>query len=413
MPRKTYTEQFKRDAVTLYESTPGATINAIASDLGVNRNSLRTWLDAFGTGTKTNANGEKVASPIAAANSERTPAQGLSDAERIRMLERENATLREEREILRKAAKYFAEGDELVNRFQFVDDHRDFYEVKRLCEVLKINRSSYYKWKSAAPARRRRLVADAALGARIKAVFTAENGCYGAKRITAAINSDPTSDDRLNHKRTARLMRQMELFGYTKKRRVKTTVSAKRAPTFPDLLARRFTAEKPNMVYVGDITYLPIADGSNMYLATVIDCYSRQLTGFAIAVHMRTELVEEALMMAYGIRGGLDGAIFHSDHGSVYTSDRYRRLCERLGVTQSMGAIGTSADNSLAESFNATLKREVLQDAPVFASQLVCRRDVFQWCSRYNTKRLHSRCGYRSPNAFESSETAILKTASD
>ena len=135
--------------------------------------------------------------------------------------------------------------DELVNRFRFVDDHRDFYEVKRLCEVLKINRSSYYSWKSAAPRRRRRLVDDAVLGARIKAVFTAENGCYGAKRVTAAINSNPTNDDRLNHKRTARLMRQMGLFGYTRKRRVKTTVSAKRVPTFPDLLKRRFTAEGP------------------------------------------------------------------------------------------------------------------------------------------------------------------------
>lgn len=109
MPRKTYTEQFKRDAVVLYASTPGATINAIASDLGVNRNSLRTWLDSFSTGTTTNANGEKVASPIAAANSARTRAEGLSDAERVRVLERENVKLREEREILRKAVKYFTE----------------------------------------------------------------------------------------------------------------------------------------------------------------------------------------------------------------------------------------------------------------------------------------------------------------
>jgi len=108
MPRKTYTERFKRDAVSLYESTPGATINAIASDLGANRNSLRSWLDAFGAGTKTNANGEKVASPIAGSDSA-TAASGLSDAERIRVLERESAKLREEREILRKAAKYFAE----------------------------------------------------------------------------------------------------------------------------------------------------------------------------------------------------------------------------------------------------------------------------------------------------------------
>lgn len=298
-----------------------------------------------------------------------------------------------------------------MNRFRFVDDHRGLYEVKRLCEVLKINRSSYYKWKSA-PARRRRLVDDAVMGARIKAVFTAENGCYGAKRVTAAINSDPANDDRLNHKRTARLMRQMGLFGYTRKRRVKTTVSAKRAPKFPDLLKRRFTAEKPNAVYVGDITYLPIADGSNMYLATVIDCYSRQLTGFAIADHMRTELVEEALTMAQKVRGDLNGTIFHSDHGSVYTSEQYRRLCERLGVSQSMGAIGTSADNSLAESFNATLKREVLKDEPVFASQLVCRRDVFRWCIRYNTQRLHSWCGYRSPNAFEAARSATLTIAS-
>lgn len=149
-----------------------------------------------------------------------------------------------------------------------------------------------------------------------------------------------------------------------------------------------------------------------MYLATVIDCYSRQLTGFAIVDHMRTELVEEALTMARKVRGSLDGAIFHSDHGSVYTSDQYRRLCVRFGVTQSMGAIGTSADNSLAESFNASLKREVLQDESVFTSQLACRQDVFRWCTRYNTKRLHSWCGYRSPNAFEDAGLATLTIAS-
>ena len=305
-----------------------------------------------------------------------------------------------------------------MNRFQFVDDYRNLYEVKRLCMVLGINRSSYYQWRSAAPARRQRVIDDASLGAQIEAVFTAEHGCYGSKRVTAAINTindnsgGSPDGQRVNHKRTARLMRQMGLYGYTKKRRVKTTQSSKRAPTFPDLLNRRFTADKPNSVYVGDITYLPIADGSNMYLATVIDCYSRQLTRFAIADHMRTELVEEALTMARKARGSLDGAIFHSDHGSVYTSDQYRRLCERFDVIQSMGAVGTSADNSLAESFNASLKREVLKDEPVFASQLVCRRDVFRWCTRYNTKRLHSWCGYRSPNGFEAAGSATLNIAS-
>lgn len=126
---------------------------------------------------------------------------------------------------------------------------------------------------------------------------------------------------------------------------------------FADLVNRDFTACAANRVLVGDITYLPIADGANMYLATVIDCFSRKLVGFAIANHMRTELVEEALENASHLRGGLDGAIFHSDHGSVYTSSQFQATCKRLGVAQSMGAVGTSADNSLAESFNAALKR--------------------------------------------------------
>ena len=117
-----------------------------------------------------------------------------------------------------------------------------------------------------------------------------------------------------------------------------------------------------------------------MYLTTVIDCYSRRLVGFAFADHMRTSLVQEALMMAKSQRGSLQGAVFHSDHGSVYTSQAFQDTCKKLGVRQSMGAVGTSADNSLAESFNAALKREVLQDSKTFANQLVCRREVFRWC---------------------------------
>ena len=145
----------------------------------------------------------------------------------------------------------------------------------------------------------------------------------------------------------------------TRKAPGETTVADKRRRVFADLLRRRFTANRANDTYVGDITYLPIADGSNMYLATVIDCYSRRLVGFAITDHMRTELVQEALVMAKNQRGSLAGAA--PDHGSVYTSGAFQDTCRRLGLRQSMGAIGTSADNALAESFNAALKREVLQ----------------------------------------------------
>ena len=312
MPRKTYTVEFKRDAVALYENSPEASIQTIATDLGVNRATLANWVKKYGT----------------AAPAEKPSPTSVNEAERIRQLERENARLREERDILRKAAKYFAEETFLVIRFRFVDDSQKNHSVKRLCEVLKLNRSSYYKWKSTCSARSKRLMSDAILGARVKTVFAAENGCYGAKRITAALK-DQAGHEPVNHKRVARIMRSLKLFGYTKKRKVTTTISDQKKPVFPDLVGRKFTAEKPNQVYVGDITYLAIADGSNMYLATVIDCYSRRLVGFAIADHMRTSLVQDALLMAKGQRGSLKGSIFHSDHGSVYTSVFIRRTHSR------------------------------------------------------------------------------------
>lgn len=197
-------------------------------------------------------------------------------------------------------------------------------------------------------------------------------------------------------------MRMLRLGDYTRKRKVTTTRPARNRNVFANLVKRNFTALKANTVLVGDITYLSGASGANIYLATVIDCYSRRLVGFAIADHMRTELVEEALEHDCRSRGSLAGAIFHSDHGSVYTSSQFQATCRRLQVTQSMGAVGTSADYSLAESFNATLKREVLKDNKVFANQLICRRDVFAWCVRYNTSRRHSWCKYLTPCEYES-----------
>ncbi|AHI22685.1 hypothetical protein B843_06500 [Corynebacterium vitaeruminis DSM 20294] len=139
-------------------------------------------------------------------------------------------------------------------------------------------------------------------------------------------------------------MRMLGIAGYSKARAVTTTRSKRGGSTFADLVCRKFDSDQANKVYVGDITYLPIAGGANMYLATVIDCFSRKLVGFAIADHMRTSLVEEVLTMAKGIRGNLKGAIFHSDHGSVYTSAAYRQLCEKFGVTQSMGAVSVTVE---------------------------------------------------------------------
>jgi transposase InsO family protein len=294
-----------------------------------------------------------------------------------------------------------------VNRFQFVADHQDTFEVKRLCQIVEINRSSFYAWQNAAPTRAERAAADAELLGRIRAVHDDDNTC-GAPRITAELNDNTPDGERVNHKRVARVMRENGIAGYRRRRRVRTTIPEPADQKVPDLLKRDFTAPVPNQRYVGDITYLPLSDGGNLYLATVIDCYSRRLVGWAVADHMRTELVEEALKAAQTTRGSLAGAIFHSDHGSVYTSAAYARLCADHGVTQSMGAVGTSADNSLAESFNATLKREILQDQNCWPDDAVCRRQVFRWIVRYNTRRRHSYCGHMSPTTYETTATLPL-----
>jgi transposase InsO family protein len=164
----------------------------------------------------------------------------------------------------------------------------------------------------------------------------------------------------------------------------------------------------PNQRYVGDITYLPIADGTNLYLATVIDCHSRRLAGWAVAEHMRTDLIVDALSAARDTRGSLAGAIFHSDHGAQYTSKTFAGLCAEWSVTQSMGAVGTSADNALAESFNATLKRETLRGGRAWPDPATCRREVFRWVTRYNTRRRHSWCGQQAPIIYEQQHVATL-----
>lgn len=287
-----------------------------------------------------------------------------------------------------------------MTRFQFVADHSDTFEVKRLCQVIDIARSSYYAWINAADTRAARADADAELAARIRAVHDTDNTC-GRPRVTAELNDGALAGQRINHKRIARIMRENNIEGLRLRRRHRTTI-AEPADTPPkDLVRRDFTATAPNTKYVGDITYLPCGDGEFLYLATVIDCFSRRLVGWSIADHMRTELVENALTAAAATRGSLAGSIFHADHGSQYTAKDFATRCTTLGVTQSTGAVGTSADNALAASFNATLKRKTLQGATRWESPRAARLAVFRWITRYNTRRRHSYCGYLSPADYE------------
>ena len=285
-----------------------------------------------------------------------------------------------------------------MNRFQFVADHQARYGVKRLCTVIGVSRSSFYYWRSAAEARAARDAADAALVGRIRAVHAAHDGTYGAPRIAAELRDAGMA---VNRKRVARVMRRFGVQGLRLRRRTRTTVPDPAAAKAPDLIGRDFTAPAVNQRYVGDITYIPVGDRGFLYLATVIDLHSRRLAGWAIADHMRTDLVTDALHAAQHTRGSLHGTIMHTDHGAQYTSRAFAEACTAAGVRQSMSAVGSSADNAAAESFNATFKRETLQGRRAFTDEREARLTVFRWMHRYNTVRRHSRLGQQPPITYE------------
>ncbi|WP_371801352.1 IS3 family transposase [Streptomyces sp. NBC_01732] len=398
MGMKHYPAEFKADAVALYRSRPGATIKSVAGDLGVNTETLRNWIRA--------ADGRRPGAHSAPPGASQTggdavQAELAAARKRIRELE-------EERDILRKAARYFGDGDALVNRYQFVDDHQRRHGVKRLCDILGLARSSFYYWRRTASARAARQTVEAGIAARIRKVHQDSDGTYGVPRITAELRDE--GGPVVNHKRVARIMRSIGLEGVRLRRRHRTTVADQTAAKAPDLIGRDFTAAAVNRKYVGDITYLPVSGAKPLYLATVIDLASRRLAGWAIADHMRTELVIDALTAAERTRGNLTGAIMHTDHGSQYSSRAFAELCRSAGVRQSMGAIGSSADNAAAESFNAAFKRETLKGRKAWSSEREARLDAFRWLSRYNTRRRHSRLGQRSPIAYENAVQAAATT---
>ncbi|MGI5518428.1 IS3 family transposase [Streptomyces sp. CA-106131] len=276
------------------------------------------------------------------------------------------------------------------------------HNVKRACELLKVFRAAFY-------ARRNgelgpRAVGDAALTEKITEIHAESRGSYGAPRIHAALRQD---GDRCGRRRVARLMRQAGLQGHHRSRRHRTTIPDPNAATRPDLVLRDFQPDPTGLDarWCGDITYISTDDGW-LYLATVIDIASRRVVGWATADHLRTELVADALRTAYQARRPTSPVIFHSDRGCQYTSREFAALAMEFGVQLSVGRTGQCWDNALAESFFASLKRELIGDRP-WPSRTAARSAIFEWIEGwYNIRRLHSSLGYRSPADFEDLMTA-------
>jgi putative transposase len=269
------------------------------------------------------------------------------------------------------------------------------HPVGVMCRVLKISRSGFYAWLERPMSARARQ--DLSLTAKIEAIHRGSRGVYGSPMIHAELADD--HGIRVGRKRVARLMRVAGLRGATLRRFVVTTTPDPQASRAVDLVDRRFYSEGPDRLWVADITYIPTWSGF-LYLAMVLDVYSRRIVGWAMETHLRTELILAALDMAL-VQRRPERVIHHSDRGCQYTSYAFGKRCQEADVMPSMGSVGDAYDNAMAESFFATLERELLSRRR-FRSQAEAKMAVFEWIEGwYNPRRRHSALGYRSPVNYE------------
>jgi putative transposase len=279
--------------------------------------------------------------------------------------------------------------------FHFIEQEKAHFPVTSMCRVLAVSSSGYWAWRKRAESPRAQR--DRELAERITKFHRDSHGIYGSPRIQADLREDGQA---VGRKRVARLMRQLGLRGVSRRRVFSTTRRDPDAVPAADLVQRHFSAPAPDRLWVADITELPTDEGP-LYLATVLDLFSRACAGWSMASHLRAELVIGALEMALERRRPPEGLIHHSDHGTQYTSDAFAERCARAGIVLSMGSIGDSYDNAVAESFFASLETELIDRRHRRTSD-EARRDVFGYLETfYNPRRRHSSLGQLSPLEYE------------
>jgi len=280
-------------------------------------------------------------------------------------------------------------------RYQFIAEHRHEYPITLMCQVLSVSVSGFYAWTKRLPSRRSR--EDAYLAEQVKTVFQANRGVYGSPRVHVELRDQGIACAR---KRVARLMREQELFAKRPRHRTITTKSEPDAQVAPNLLERNFSAEQPNTKWVADTTYIWTAEGW-LYLAVVLDLFSRMVVGWSMAAIQDASLVVQALRMAIARRRPQAGLLHHSDRGSTYTSESYQALLQQKSIIASMSRTADCYDNAAMESFFHSFKGECI-DSQSFQTRAQARCVTFDYIETfYNRTRRHSTLHYMSPLMYE------------
>ncbi|HXT42556.1 MAG TPA: IS3 family transposase [Pseudonocardiaceae bacterium] len=371
--RRKYTPAFKEEAAKMVVET-SRPIAEVAREIHVNSGTLGNWVAKY----RVDHAGEE-------------PPLSITERARLRELEKENRELRMKAEFLGKSGRLLRPGVSVSAKFEFIDAQKADFPIMKMCEWAEVSTSGYYEWRtrpaSATAIRREHLAAL------VKAVFEHSEQTYGYRRVHAQL---VRQGEQVSPELVRELMRELALVAcQPRPYRPTTTVPGDPGP-ISDLVNRDFTAQAPGQKMVGDITYIPTWQGW-VYLATVIDCYTKACIGYAMADHLRAELAIDALTMAARNYPLAQGAIFHSDRGTQYTSAAFAAAANLLSIRQSVGATGVCFDNALAESFNAAVKVERV-NRTVYPTREHAQKDVARYIEfRYNTQRLHSALGYQTP----------------
>jgi putative transposase len=291
-----------------------------------------------------------------------------------------------------------------VSAYRIISAERASFPVSVMCDVLEVSRSGFHGWQRRAPSQR--ALSDAWLTSRITEIHEQARGVYGSRRVQAELRLG--QGIRVSRRRVRRLMAQAGISGLVKVKRGRTTIRVPGVRVADDLVERKFRPDAPNMLWVADITYLRTWEGW-LYLAAVQDAYSRRIVGWAMTEHMRTELVADALQMAVRRRRPEPGLIHHSDQGSQYVALGFGQQARDAGIAVSMGSRGDCYDNAVAESFFATIKKELVHRQP-WPSRRDLSSAVFEYIEVfYNRQRRHSTLGYLSPEEYENTTTTTTK----